>query len=290
MNKVLKYGDQADRGHFRLNDDPWNLNLMYQLERECIYHHMEETAGDMWKNKDKQTALKQADPIMNAIKGNYAPEGSKGAPAPIWNKALSGELKKECPKDGTILTFVIAFWIALLVEIVVMGVQAAFSDEINYFIFVLAVILGLGGFLQGKGIGILLFARWMNRTDRNLTEPMTQNWILLAIGSVLILTVSAIRGSGGADTAEFFLVFFITLFFGEAVAICEAIAVDFSKRREICQTEFSQAQRTQAEQTHTKNLDEGIYKKDYEQFVDVASTKKYQRNPEIDTTIAQQAT
>lgn len=280
----LQYGKRADRQNFRPDDNPWNLDLTFQLEKECIYDEMERTAGNLRSKNGFDEALAYADTMMDKIRDSYC--AFNDPPPTIWKKAIKEELHDECPKNGKIIGFRIAFWIALLAEIVVMGVQAAMSGEVNPFIFVLAIILGLGGFLQGLGIGNLLFIKWKNGTGRPHSAPATRDWILLVIGSILILLVSTVRGASGIDIMQFLLVFMVTLFFGEAVAICEASAVDLSCQRDQCQQDMANCQKVQASQNHSKNLDEGVYRRDYEVFVNNSEKKKYQKNPEVEKNVS----
>lgn len=275
---ALEYGKRAEKRHFRPDDNEWNLDLSFLLEKECIYDEMERVAGNIYTQNGAEKAYAYADSMMRSISSGYT--SFTDPPAAIWKKAVRGELQGECPKWGSIFCFKLAFWFALSAEVVVMGVQAALSGDINPFIFVLAFILGLGGFLQGLGAGNLLFYRWKNRTGRPHNAPETRDWILVGLGTVLILLISTIRGSGGFGMTQFFLVFLITLFFGEAVAICEASAVDLSRQRIQCHEDFANCQRVQASQMHTKNLDEGNYRRDFEIMVNNASMKKFQRDPD----------
>ena len=280
----VQFKKRAGRKNFRPNDDQWNLDLIFQLEKNCIDSELMTIAGNKWNDSGLDGALAHTDTLMSDLRDNYTT--SAQPLTSIWNKAIHKRLQTECPSNGKILGFKIAFWIALLAEVVVMGVQAALSGDINPFIFVLAIILGLGGYLQGLGIGNLLFVRWKNHTERPHEAPVTRDWILVAIGSVLILLVSAVRGASGIDIMQFLLVFLVTLFFGETVAICEASAVDLSQQRNECHTDMESCQQFQASQNHKKNLSDGTYRRDYQNLVGQVDKSKLQRNPTVGNNVS----
>ena len=266
----LKFGVHASDVNFRKDDNVWDINLKYELEQECIHREMRQKAG---KGLDYLSIL--LDPITNV----YAKASDQEIPDTIWKKAVRGDLERESPAMKSVSTMRIAFWIALLAEISVLLVQQAVAGDFNPFIVILAVILGLGGFLQGVGIGHLLFKRWQEDTSRFQGDRTTQDWMLIGIGTFLILLVSLARSSGSFDPLQFFIVFCITFFFGEAVAICEALAVKLSAQRCQCLQDMGQAQAFQARQLHTKNLTDGIYNQHYETIVRNADQGKYQMDP-----------
>ncbi len=273
----LVFKQHASKVNFRKNDNIWNINLIYETENECIKREMEEVVGTKVNLKGLQATLDFWPNFESDIREHYA--GELKCKSTIWEKAVKGVLETECPSKKSINTMRVSFWIALLAEISVLLIQQAFAGDFNPFIVILAVILGLGGFLQGWGIGHLLFRHWKDNTGRSDGESSFQHWLFVGIGTVLILLISVARGSGSFDSTQFFLIFFITLFFGEAVAICEALSVKLSEQRDQCIQDMQQAQLKQASQTHFKNLQNGTYEKDYKTLANDSYETQIQMNP-----------
>lgn len=261
--KVLQFGQRADAGHFPLKSDPWNLSLKYTLERAEIIKEIQQEAGRQWvKLKNESAVIEQGRALLHTIDGIYAPTGLRPDQR-IYDEAKSGKLKQQSPSQKTITTMKIAFWIALIAECTVMLIQQAVTGDFNPFIIVLAVLLGLGGFLQGLGLGNLLFKRWLDETIRE-GESLGQYWLLIGIGTALILLISGIRGISGTSPLLIAVVFFITLFFGEAVAVCEALAVKFTAQRRRLLQEMEQSQHWEANERHRQDLAKQIYATEYE--------------------------
>lgn len=261
--KILEFLERADEGHFPLGADAWDISLMYSLERDTIVKKIREEAAAEWQRSKPNVAaaIEQGAKVINAIKGKYTRTDRHAPDHKIFGDAKSGELKRQSPSPTTITTMKVAFWIALLAEGTVMLVQQAVTGDFNPFIVVLAVLLGLGGFFQGWGLGNLFFKRWLDETRRK-GESLGQYWLMIGVGTALILLISGIRGASGTSPMLFALVFLVTLFFGEAVAVCEALAVKFAAQRRRLLMEMAQSQHWEATERHGGDL--GDYLKEYE--------------------------
>lgn len=266
----LPFLKQATKIHMRPGDDEWDIYLFFNIEKEVIDQELVTQASKQWRQlKSESAAVSQVDTLVKDITSAYDKDCDE-VDSQIYKAAVRGDLKKQSPKNNSIFTMKVAFWIALIAEVTVMLVQQLFTGDFNPFIIVLAVLLGLGGFMQGLGIGKLLDNNWRKDTKRPLSGDSSGTiWLLIGIGSALILLISAVRSAGGSSPLQFALVFLVTLLFGEAVAICEALKVKYSSMRNVLLEEMEQAQRWQAHMSHHDLIMRGVYRDAY-----VASVKR----------------
>jgi hypothetical protein len=263
--KPLPFLERATRDHVPSDADEWDLHLYFNIEKEVIDRHLREVARANWREfNDLQKTLGAGTELVAEIGARYDKSGEIHDER-IYEEAARGNLKRQSPSVGTIMTWQVAFWIAVLAETAVMLVQQAVTGDFNPFIIVLALLLALGGFLQGQGIGSLFVKGWMEETKRaQLGDQSGAHWLQFSIGSALILLVSGVRGSGADEPAQFALIFLVTLLFGEAVAICEALKVKYKAMRATLLVEMGQAQHWQANVDHHKEMTKGSYRLTYE--------------------------
>lgn len=270
MAVKLNFKEKAQPMHFGESDDIWDKDLIYRIESNCIHDYLRSQANlqspRIWK-----------DNIEKDIKDTYAKESEDLVAIGRDNleKAAQGKYEKMAPTDSAIRTWLIFTVIAVLAELSVVIIQGLFSGDFNPFIIVLAIMLGLGGILQGYGLGTLFFRGWLKSIDEGIKERH-HAWWTVGIGTVLILLVSGSRAFGSFETLQFLLVFFITLFFGEAVAISEAMHKKLKETRKWCLGIQLQAQRFHATRGHTEKLEE------YKKFYEAQQSQKYLANPNND--------
>ena len=263
--KPLQYPERATRDHVPSDTDEWDLHLFFNLEKEVIDRHLREVARAKWREfNDVKKAIDGGADLVSEIRGKYDQSGEIHDER-IYDDAARGNLKRQSPTLGTIMTWQVAFWLAVLAETTVMLVQQALSGDFNPFIIVLALLLALGGFLQGQGIGNLFVRGWQEDTKRAQRGDRTgAHWLQFGIGSALILLVSGVRGSGADEVAQFALIFLVTLLFGEAVAICEALKVKYKAMRATLLVEMGLAQHWQANIDHHHEMMKDTYRLMYE--------------------------
>lgn len=270
MGERLNFIEQAQPMHFGENDDIWDIDLIYRIESNCIHDYLRSQAN-------LQSPPIWEDNIENAIKSNYANEKKDMVviSRDEIERAAQGKYKKIAPTDSAIKTWLIFTVIAVLAELSVVIIQGLFSGDFNPFIIVLAIMLGLGGILQGYGLGTLFFRGWLKSIGEGVKERH-HAWWTVGIGTVLILLVSVFRAVGSLEMLQFFIVFFITLFFGEAVAISEAMHKKLEETRKWCLGIQLQAQRAHATRGHYEKLEE------YKKFYEAQKPKKYSANRNSD--------
>lgn len=266
--QTLQFLQRANKDHFPPDADVWNLNLIFHLEKDVVDREIEKKAGGNWRRLNSEgDALTQSDPLIQQIASSYDPSDEEPDPR-IYDEARSGKLQLMSPTVRMISTMKAAFVVAVLAELSVLVLQALFTGDFNPFIIVLGIFLALGGFLQGMGMGNLLLRSWKIHTGRiQRGESLAVSWLLIGIGTALILLISALRASGSSVTSQFLLVFLVTLFFGEAVAVCEAIKVRYGSIRSVLLQEFALAQHWQANLTHHQHIVRGNYKAHYDAAV-----------------------
>ncbi len=270
MGVKLTFENRAGKEHFNESDDIWDIDLIYRIESSCIHSHLRDRANlespPQWENN-----------IEKEIKDFYAKESKELVAVSDDNlrKAARGEYKKMAPTESAIRTWLIFTAIALLAELSVVIIQGLFSGDFNPFIIVLAIMLGLGGILQGYGVGSLFFRRWLKSIGEGTAEHHTE-WWTIGIGTVLILLVSAFRAFGSFEAFQFLLIFSITLFFGEAVAISEAMHRKLQEMRKWCLDIQQRAQHFHATRGHKEKLE------DYKKFYEAQQSKKYSASLNID--------
>jgi hypothetical protein len=277
--QALQFLQRANNDHFPPDANLWDVNLIFNLEKEIIDREIEKRAGGNWRRlNNEDDAIAQSDAIIKQIASSYDPPDEEPDPR-IYDEARSGKLQLMSPTVKMITTMRIAFLVAVLAELSVLVLQAVFTGDFNPFIIVLGIFLALGGFLQGMGIGNLLTRNWKIQAGRiQRGESLAVSWLLIGIGSALILLISALRASGSSGTSYFLLVFLVTLFFGEAVAICEAIKVRYSSIRSVLLQEIALAQYWQANLSHHQHIVRGDYKAHYEAAVKRAASELAQLN------------
>lgn len=258
MGVKLNFKERAQPIHFGEKDDIWDINLINSIETKCIEDYLKSQAN-------LQSPPGWEHDIESEIKNYYAnePEGLATISDDDLKKAAAGEYKKRAPTDSTIRRWLIFTVIAVMAELSVVIFQGLFSSDFNPFIIVLAIMLGLGGILQGYGLGTIFFRGWLKSIGEGITEPH-HAWWTVGIGTVLILLVSGVRAFGSIEAFQFLLVFFITLFFGEAVAISEAMHEKLIEIRKWCLDKQLQAQRFHATRAHHEKLKNNHYREFYE--------------------------
>jgi len=278
--KPLQFPERATRDHVPSDADVWDLHLFFNIEKEVIDRYLREVARAKWREfNDVEKALEGGKTLVSEAGSTYAQAGEIHNER-IYNDAARGNLKLQSPTVGMILTWQIAFWIAVVAETTVMLVQQALTGDFNPFIIVLALLLALGGFLQGQGTGNMFVKRWMEDTKRpQAGDRPGAHWMQFGIGSALIILVSGIRGSGADEPAQFALIFLVTLLFGEAVAICEALKVKYKSMRVRLLLEMESAQKWQASIEHHQEMMKDTYRLMYEGAVRQAEEKGAQSSP-----------
>lgn len=270
MGVNLTFNNRAGKENFNESDDIWDIDLIYRIESKCIHSHLKDQSNlkspPQWENN-----------IEKEIKDTYAKESENLVAVSMVNlqKANKGEYKKMAPTESAIRTWLIFTVIAVLAELTVVIIQGMFSGDFNPFIVVLAIMLGLGGILQGYGLGTLFFRGWLKSINEGIKESH-HAWWAVGIGTVLILLVSGARAFGSFETLQFLLVFFITLFFGEAVAISEAMHKKLKEMRNWCLDIQQRAQHFHATSGHSEKLEE------YKKFYKAQQSQKYSANPNND--------
>ena len=263
--QALQFLQRANKDHFPPDANLWDINLIFNLEKEIIDREIEKRAGGNWRRLNTEhDAIAQSDAIIKQIASSYDPPDEEPDPR-IYDEARSGKLQLMSPTVKAITTMRIAFYVAVLTELSVLVLQALFTGDFNPFIIVLGIFLALGGFLQGMGIGNLLTRSWKIPTGRiQKGESSAVSWLLIGTGSALIILISVMRASGSSGSFDFLLIFLVTLFFGEAVAICEAIKVRYLSIRGFLLQEMALAQYWQANLSHHQHMVRGDYRAHYE--------------------------
>lgn len=241
----------------------FDLNLRYKLEHAWIKRYVEEAADTNTRVTGGDTRLARWPSLQKEIAAHYV-NGDMRIDQRVFTAGSNGDLERECPAPKTVLSMRIAFWVALLAEFAVMLAQQALSSDFNPFILVLAAILGVGGFLQGKGIGRRLFVRWRQRTGRGSGDDEAPEWLSIGLGTALILFIASARAMAGDDDGGSVTTFLVTLLFAEAVAVCEALAVSQESQRSEVLREMGLAQVWAASSRHDRALAQGEYKLYYD--------------------------
>lgn len=248
MGIGLNFPERAKPKNYPENADVWDIDLIFRLESNCILEKL--------KTSSNEKPPEDWSKIETVIRNNYATEEDSNKPgAKNLDKALVGYFKEKAPTESAIRTWSICFWVAIFAEFSVLLLQALFSGDFPPFLPILATTLALGGYFQGRGLGKLFFRGWLHSLDEGTTERH-QEWLVIGLGTVLILLVSVMRALGSFEIIQFFVVFFITLFFGEAVAISEAMHVKLKEQRIWCLGKQKEAQIFRANRMHWKKIDE----------------------------------
>jgi len=240
----LDYRQKADHSYLTSEEELWDINSLFALQDDAINKHLDDLAGNDWAQyKDINLLNKHSEDVVDEIKDFYAKAPPK-INQKLFSDAVKGVLEKGSPKKRQISTMKIGFYIALVVEAAVMVVQQVFTGDFNPFIIVLAVLLGLGGFMQGLGIGRQLVANWLIGTGRVIKDEQAKGH---SPGTIwMLIRISAVRGFGASNPIQFILVFFVTLLFGEAVSIFEALAVKYKDMREVLLADMLRCQQWHA--------------------------------------------
>jgi hypothetical protein len=257
---------RAEPSDFPPGCNVFDINLRYKLEHAWIKRYVEEAADANARAGARSTAT-QWSSLQKEIAANYVSKDTR-IDQRIFTSAASGELERECPPAKNVLAMRIAFFVALAAETAVLAAQQVLATDFNPFVLVLAALLGVGGFLQGKGLGRQLFLRWRRRTGRGLQDDGAPEWMSIALGSALILLIAGLRGTPGDDNDGGLAAFMVTLLFAEAVAVCEALAVSQENQRLEVLREMGHAQLWAASSRHERALTQGEYQIYYEQALE----------------------
>lgn len=262
------YPERAQAHHFPAGSDPFDIGWRYKLEYGWVKNHLEETAEEAVRTGDRERALGRWAGLKHDIVTHYL-QLAMHVDQRIYDAASNGALQRECPSKGAALSMRIALVVALVAEATVMVAQQVLAPDFNPFIVVLAALLGAGGFLQGKGLGRMLVEKWRRGTQRTQRhEEELQHWLMLGVGSALVLLVVAVRSLGATDTVQFVVVASVTLLLGGAVATCEALAVLYGEKREEILLEMALAQQWAAVNGHDQALKRGEYEVHYMQAIE----------------------
>jgi hypothetical protein len=285
----LKFGERADAKNFPMGSDEWDLPLVFGVEKHTIDDHLREQAGAHWRAlKNRDAALGQIKALNEDVADKYAPHGDLPVQR-IYDDAARGTLKRAAPSQSKIRAMTVLLVLAVAAESTVMVLQQALTLDFNPFILVIAFMLAIGGFLQGHGVGNLLVNRWKEDTARaERGERSLIYWIEVGVGTLLILLIAVMRGGSAFQPAMIFLVFSITVLFGEAVSLFEALREKHKVMRATLLSEMLQAQKWYATLTHQQHLDRKGYLETYVAAYDLAAKTGAQVNasPPPDATSA----
>lgn len=263
----LQFENRAKRENFSPDDDEWDLHLVFKLEKDVIDNHLREKAIENWHRfKNTDAALEQMNELNSNIASRYA---SLEINLPQrYDEATHGTLKPVAPTKGKIRTMTTLLVLSMIAESTVMVMQQVLTRDFNPFIFVIAFMLAVGGWLQGYGVANLLVKSWKERTGRPVSDdhPLLQ-WGAVAVGTLLILLIAWLRGSTAFDPVRMFLVFSITLLFGEAVSLFEALREKYKEMRTTFLDEMLQAQEWCATILHQQHLADNGYLETYKAAV-----------------------
>lgn len=262
----LSFGEVANMGNLNEEDQVFDLDCYYKLQKKAITDYLQTEA----MRREKWGF------ILDKIKSNYVPDMDTPQyqlSLDIVKKAIDGTYRKNCPSKQKVMLWAIVFWISIALESSVLIVQGIFSGDFNPFIIVLAVLLGIGGFFQGNAIGSHLHYKWLADEKENKQANKLKEWGLFILGTILILLVSTIRASGSYDIVQFIIVFLITFFFGEAVAFSEAMHVKYKEQREWCIETQENACRHHAAKLHKEEIE----KRDYEELYNQCYGNSYEK-------------
>jgi hypothetical protein len=261
----LKFGERASHENFSPDADEWDFHLVFNLEKEAIDNYLREQAGANWRElKSVQAAQEQMPDLNNSIAATYAPSGDKPIQR-VYDDAARGSLRLEAPTNGKIRAMTTLLVLSVIAESTVMLIQQVLATDFNPFILVFAFMLAVGGFLQGHGVGNLIFRRWKEDTRRaeKGDRPLIY-WIEVSVGTLLILLIASARSVFLFEPLMIFLLFSVTLFFGEAVSLFEALREKYKSMRILLLAEMLQAQKWQANMSHRLHLVQNGYRETYE--------------------------
>lgn len=258
---------RAEPGDFPPGCNVFDINLRYKLEHAWIKRYVEEAADANTRVAGGGAPAARWPSLQKEIATHYVSQDIR-IDQRIFSSAGTGDLERECPPARNVLAMRVAFFIALGAETAVLLGQQALTADFNPFAVVLAALLGVGGFLQGKGAGHQLFLRWHRRTGRGQREDGAPEWMSMAIGTALILFIAGLRGSAGDDNGGGLSAFLVTLLFAEAVAVCEALASSQERQRFDVLREMGLAQQWAASSRHDRALAQGEYKLYYDNAVE----------------------
>jgi len=244
----MEFGKKFTHKNLNKNDDIWDINLFYNLESDLIKEEL--------SKKAREFNPPSIDNLLKDINDKYANLEQENPSDKTINRAKNQEYKKLAPQKSAIFGWIVVFWLAVLAETTILILQQIFSLDFNPFIIILAIILAIGGYFQGKGLGAFFYNSW----EKSLDEPGTDikkhhEWILIGIGSALILLVSIVRAFGSSELSQFLMTFLITFLFGEAVSISEALHFSYNEKREFCLNRQEYIQRYIATLKHNKELE-----------------------------------
>jgi hypothetical protein len=248
----LTFGNRANHKNFPTNADEWDPHLVFSLEKSVIDAHLRTQAARGWEE------FEDVDRAFGPIQGldhTLATYVNSGNMPPRYDEAVDGRLQLAAPTKGNIRALTILLALSVIAESTVMLIQQALTMDFNPFIVVIAFMLALGGFLQGHGIGNLLFKGWQKDTGRaeEIDRPLIY-WLEVAVGTLLILLIALLRGATAFDPVMMFLVFSITLLFGEAVSLFEALRKKYKEMRITLLDEMLLAQKWRASKLHQELL------------------------------------
>lgn len=237
--KDLEFGVRADYAHFTPDDEKrfWrgDENVIYDKERKCIEVHLIKTAEEIKDQcvKENKRYIKEEEiestynNIESKIKDVYCNLDSLS-----WIHKYERFIEDTRIKNYSLgLTFFILLIISIVIEFVVLifqsvGMVLTESEEymvIDIPVIVIAafyaVLLAIGGFLLGKGMGRFFISKKFEKIGIAHPERTYKiqllDYFYIVIGILLIIAISIIRMIAGGGLQ----VFIITLLLGLVVAV-----------------------------------------------------------------------
>jgi hypothetical protein len=243
----------------------WDTNGVYDGEKQrvvgLIKNEIRKTALD---SPNKESTLKILAQVLD-FKPLYTKQ--RGSAHELDN-AQNGLLKKYCPTDKQLLSWLLGTIAATLVELGILGiiVTMEMGGEGAFVLLPLlpVIALAVGSWFAGMGLGGLI--HWKKYGQSNKEELDLQTKILFGVGVGIVLAVLIIRimaAAKGSTTT----VALITIAFSLIIIIPDAIHHNYAKTKEHYMFEMFQVQQFIADRAHKKDAQEKTWETFYTNLV-----------------------
>ena len=236
--ELLEFGKRAGIRNLTPAEESafWHgdFDVIFRKEKECIETKIKNKAEDIvmhCKQSGKKSINKDeieneyTKEIEHVIKNNYCEYRTIKSLVDRYQKFIEETQTKSYSLGKT---FMILLIISIIIEFIVLlfqsvGMALTEGEDLDATVigmaFFYAVLLAIGGYILGVGIGRWLVSnkfKKLGMAHEEITYKMqTLDYIFIVIGSVLILAISIIRTIAGGGLQAFF----ITLLLGIVVAI-----------------------------------------------------------------------
>lgn len=265
IGKQLEYGERADIENLRSDEDLWEDNSIFEIEKKIIKEHLEHCEEE--KSNEKCNCRYLIENLKMYIFVAKDMKDRLQQAKKTYGQDLKGEYQKLGPTK-----WLIGFIIAVLLETSILVIQSVSGGGFNPVILLFAGMLAIGGWMLGDSLGYFFYRNEAIKkgvNSRTIESKKLTHVVMGSIGLILILFVASIRSFG--DEGFYFDVFFITLILGVLVSALEGRRkLETMKRDEIIEFRIIQL----------KDLASAKHKNSLEQYIQMLP-KECEKDDEV---------